>query len=591
VSEPSTVPASAAARWPYAVYAVLSAFFCAPLFTSPDGLGISDWDQHLFYYGSVLKNLVEYGQLPFWNPWYCGGNVLWQNPQIPLLSPAFPLSAIFSLALAMKINILLHYFVGFVGMHLLLAGALGLSFMPAVIYLSTVATLGGAMALHLAVGHSVFLPCFYLPLQLYFCLRAFTTGAMRHVASAAMLLALMIYNGALHVVPMSLAGLGLLGLFAAAISGRWRPLIVAGTVAVMGFAYAAPKLLPVALWVNGPSFTDVRTTIEHPDRSSVEMLQHVYLDRFQHLGLRFDQQRSRWHEYGNYIGALAAFLIAASSLWALLMRRSRDWSIGAALAATSVVLLVWSAGEFSAWAPASIASHIPLFSSFRIPSRYTIAFVLFGVATSGWVIHQLEADGVMPGRARVFLALLCGIATADLVLQNRTQFERVFSLPAVTHEFAMGKGPVALQVDATSDAYTNDSPMFRALLGSRAFYNCYESLQTRRVATPAGPLVESDGKSTVSDIRFSPNRIEFAVVTGREPSRVVLNQNFTPGWRSSASAVAADPDSGKPSVVLAAGQAGRFAFGFRPPGLVTGFVLMLVAAVVTAMTWRLSLPR
>ena len=76
--------------WPYALYGALTAAFCAPLFASAQGLGILDWDQHLFYYASVLKNVVEYGQMPFWNPWYCGGNVLWQNPQIPLLSPAFP---------------------------------------------------------------------------------------------------------------------------------------------------------------------------------------------------------------------------------------------------------------------------------------------------------------------------------------------------------------------------------------------------------------------------------------------------------------------------------------------------------------------
>ena len=82
---------------PYLFYAAIAAWYCAPLFASPNGLGTHDWDQHLFYYGSVIKSVVEYGQLPFWNPWYCGGNVLWQNPQIPLLSPVFPLSLVMSL--------------------------------------------------------------------------------------------------------------------------------------------------------------------------------------------------------------------------------------------------------------------------------------------------------------------------------------------------------------------------------------------------------------------------------------------------------------------------------------------------------------
>src|SRR5687768_13747541 len=70
---------TAAARYaryaPYTLYALLALFFCWPLFEQPLGLGANDWDQHLFYYGAVLKNIVEYGQAPFWNPWYCGGNV------------------------------------------------------------------------------------------------------------------------------------------------------------------------------------------------------------------------------------------------------------------------------------------------------------------------------------------------------------------------------------------------------------------------------------------------------------------------------------------------------------------------------------
>jgi hypothetical protein len=85
------------------------------------------------------------------------------EPQVPLLSPVFPLATMISLPLAMTINIVLHYWLGLAGMHLLLTSALGLSFAPLVFYLSIVAVMAGAPAMHLAVGHSVFLPCFYLP--------------------------------------------------------------------------------------------------------------------------------------------------------------------------------------------------------------------------------------------------------------------------------------------------------------------------------------------------------------------------------------------------------------------------------------------
>ena len=74
----------------YLLYALLSVAFCAPLFAHPTGVGTLDWDQHLFYYAQVIKNVVEYAQPPFWSPWYCGGNVMWQNPQTALLSPVYP---------------------------------------------------------------------------------------------------------------------------------------------------------------------------------------------------------------------------------------------------------------------------------------------------------------------------------------------------------------------------------------------------------------------------------------------------------------------------------------------------------------------
>ena len=140
-----------------ALYLLMSAAFCWPLFAKPLGLGNNDWDQHLFYYSSVLKNVVEYGQAPFWNPWYCGGDVMWQNPQIALLSPVYPLALLMPIQLAMKINIVLHYWIGLAGMHVLLTRIIGLKFLPGVVFFASAFALSGSLALHLATGHANFL--------------------------------------------------------------------------------------------------------------------------------------------------------------------------------------------------------------------------------------------------------------------------------------------------------------------------------------------------------------------------------------------------------------------------------------------------
>lgn len=566
---------------PYLLYAAIAAWYCAPLFASPNGLGTHDWDQHLFYYGSVIKSVVEYGQLPFWNPWYCGGNVLWQNPQIPLLSPVFPLALVMSLPLAMKINIALHYWVGLAGMHLLLT-AVGVRARAVTVGLAVISVLSGAMAMHLAVGHSVFLPVLYLPLQMFFLIRGIRTGAVRDAIYAGLPLALMIYNGALHAVPMSVAGVGIFSIGAAIGTRRLRPLAIGLLAGVLGSAFAAPKLVPVALFVSSDRFVDARTELDHPDAMNTEMVLRTYLDRFQNRGLQFEHQRSGWYEYGNYIGGVAVAAIAGAMLFAFVMPGTRDRWLGVSLAVTALVFLALSAGEFSAWAPASLARSVPLFSSFRIPSRYTLAFVLFGTATAGWAWQAAAGEVRLARPASVLLALVATIAMLDVAFQTREQFPGVFSLAPLTGGFRLGGGPTTpLAVDTTTNAYGADSPMLHGLMNDNSFWRCYESLQLTRSATPDHPLIETDGSgSRVFDVRFTPNRIDFSIAAGRDATVVRLNQNAAAGWSSSLGTVVPDATSGM-HAALAPGATGKYSFRFTPPGLVAGLSITLLAIVAS----------
>lgn len=571
-----------------ALYGLLSVVFCRPLFASPNGLGVTDWDQHLFYYGSVIKNLVEYGQLPFWNPWYCGGNVLWQNPQIALLSPVYPLVAMVSLALAAKIAIVLHYWIGFVGMHLLLTRIFRLSYLPLVVYLASIFTLAGGIALHLNAGHSVFLPAFYLPLLLFFFLRGLQTDALRDMLPAGAMLALTIYNGGLHIVPIALATVGGVGLVAAIARRRWRPLVLALLLVTAGLGYAAPKVLPIALFVKSDRFADLRTGRDKLDRMNIPMMIRSFVDPYQNRALRADRtyQRHKWFEYGNHIGSLALLLTIASIIWICAHARRPDAWLGLSLAATTVLLLALTAGEFSSFSPASVAAHLPLFSSFRVPSRYTIGVPLLAAATIGWVARSGGLDRLPAGGSRMFLGLVCMLATLLLLTENRAQFAGVFRIAPLERGFQFLAGRDTLDIDKSTSPWGANSPMLRALVSGRSFFNCYEPLQLRRTADAEHALVFGDGRSRIFDTTFSPNRIEFSVANAREPSRVVLNQNYAAGWQSTAGPIVPNPEDGKPSVMLAPGQAGRFSFVFVPPGLWFGLAVFAVSVVGSALLWR-----
>ena len=567
-----------------ALYGFLSIVFCLPLFEQPLGLGANDWDQHLFYYGAVLKSIVEYGQPPFWNPWYCGGNVLWQNPQIPLLSPVYPLTAIMPLQLAMKVNIVLHYWIGFAGMHLLLTRVIGVTFLPAVIFLATLVTASGAPAIHLRVGHSVFLPGFYLPLQLFFFFRAFMTGEWKFIFLAAATMALMVFNGGTHILPMSVAALGTFAVFAAIAKRDWRPLAFVGVFGIASVAYAAPKLLPVAEYVTGEQFWDTRLPTEKPDRLTLEMLRHTYLTPTEHVGARLPMQRHGWHEYGNYIGVGSAGLLVAG-LIVVLWRRA-DW-VGVSLALTSIVLFKLSLGEFSAFAPAVLSQHLPLFSNFRIPSRYTIPFLQFAVLTLAWAVQSRMRRYPLSGKLRIALGVVFIALTVHLVATNQWHFKQVFTEPPFETRFRWMAGPREIATDQLTNAYTPGSPMLRALVENRAFFHCYESLQVHRAADPDRALLSVQGTARVSDVTFSPNRVEFNAFGGPEAATLLLNYNWAPGWTSTAGPIELIGAPGKlATVTIPPGQTGRYEFSFTPPGLVSGTIIFVVAVLVSALAWR-----
>jgi hypothetical protein len=565
-------------------YLALSAAFTASLFAVPNGTGWMDWDFNLFLHGAVLKSVIEYGQLPFWNPWGCGGNVLLANPQVALLSPTYLFAAVMSLPLAMKTNIVVHYWVGLVGMHVLLTRVIGLRFLPGVVFLASAFALSGAMAMHLAYGHATFLPAFYLPLLLYcFCL-ALESGAIKHGVIGGAILALMVFSGGMHIVPMAAMVVGILGLVSSITRRDWRPLAMASIVGIAGALFAAPRIVPLIGFLTSPHFVDARI-VSHPDLMTVEMLTRSLLDPYQHRGLRFERQIYYWIEYGNYVGLPFVLAAAASMSWIVGDRRLVNRWFGLSLTITTLAMLALTAGEFSAWAPASIALHVPLLSNFRVPSRYTIVLVLSAVMTVAWAARTLDLEALVP-RARVAVTVLCLLASADIAIRNGRLLGGGFELDPVDTSFHLLGGPRTLVTDADSRPSQSGSPMLRALMKGESFFQCYEAMELRRHADVTHPLIWQDGDAKIFGTAFSPNRIDFSLVGGRQPSRVRLNQNFAGGWKSDAGVVEPDPATGQPSVVLRPGQSGRFAFVFVPPGLLLGCGLAFAAIGVSAYGWR-----
>ena len=120
------------------IFLIITFIFIKPVFdnglhTLGDGI---DHDISYMYSGGFLRSL-EAGQIPFWNPWFCGGTVIFAHPHIHMFSPLSVMDIFVGEGLGLKLRLFMALFVGAMGAYLL-ARKLGIgkyaSFIPAAIF-------------------------------------------------------------------------------------------------------------------------------------------------------------------------------------------------------------------------------------------------------------------------------------------------------------------------------------------------------------------------------------------------------------------------------------------------------------------------
>jgi hypothetical protein len=344
-------------------------------------------------------------------------------------------------------------------------------------------------------------------------------------------------------------------------------------------------------FIRSPSFEDTRP-VKQPDFMSLQMLRVAFWDPAQHSikgKVTPGVQWYGWQEYGNYLGRAGATLALISAVWILVFRWRAHWrEVSTALVFVMVLLL--TAGEFAPNAPARWLRTLPLLSNFRIPSRHTMLVSLTGALCVAFAARAWESLQ-RASRWRWLVMLLCIAGTCEIVLVNRRHLENVFVLAADTqsHLFDRTAPTVAEhQLGTPGGPRVHRTFMLDSMLAGVSPLDCYEPLLVRRVAQPGPMAITGEGDVTITHQTFSPNRVTARVLVGREPARVILNENFAAGWTSNAGRVRATLPTRKPSVALPAGYSGIVAFSYRPPGLWVGLAILVVAAGVSVVVWMKS---
>ncbi len=554
--------------------------------------GTDDWRHFATLWETARVALRDFHQFPSWNPYHCGGIVLFQEPEAPFPGPLFLLTFFWlPTAVGMKVWILTHLLAGTLGARALVADEGGGA--AEQILGAAVMAACGFYAEHIGGGHLSFTPFLYLPALVW----AFRRGLrdLRYAVLVAALLAVTVLEGGTYPAPLMAVALAAESLARLGSREDRRGLLRAlPVILLLGGLLSAVRLVPVLSFLR-----------EHPRREPIDDFLRIgevfafWTTRAHGRGMA--NHRYVWPEYDDYVGVVPVALMLAGAGLAILARdrqRRRVWRIDLAV----LVVLVWCALGGNRGASLFKLLHaLPVFDSLRVPSRFLgpamVAFGLLAAAALGagrsWIARARPAAARAATVAAVLAAL--GVA-ADVTLTNQPLLQQGIDPP-------LPDGPASRDFFQSPVASYWRLPAFPVEgTGTRG---CYVALDWK----PAPELwlghspqafVKPLAAGTVTATAWTPNRLEYDVRLSA-PALVVINQNFDAGWRAdggqsvgpfvTGAARLSDVHAhGALAVALPAGTH-HLVLRHRPPGLWLGAALTLLGLALSSVALRRLRPK
>jgi hypothetical protein len=469
-----------------------------------------DAQYHQLYENVAVHSLLEYAQVPLWNPYYCGGMYALGAPQTRYASPTFLLSLLFGADRAQFAIAYLMLVIGMEGFYRFFSVRSTSALGPALA--APLIGLNGLFITALFKGWIHFYGFALLPWLFWGIHRAVRRDPISLIA-----------------VPVSFAwmiGFGityapLLGALYGAVELVWElgthakerirlveRVLWVGAAGVLGLGLSMFRLWPVA-----ETMAQAQRIMAGAPGNSWTELGHAV----------FSQAVPRG---GNLEGAGTFFFgVSALPLVALGLLRPRLWP-AAILAAVSV----WAATGYAYGAgPFVWLRELPTFAFTRYPERFSWFACLYATILAvggvdllvrighrwrfGW-LGVLAAIGLFVGSyaasVKNFRAGLAGMWLAP-------------PPPVVDEPFAQARGNRWLA-------------RYGETLG-RGTLSCHEAYPMEQSDKLRGDLPQEEyladpTAGSVSRAFWSPNRIDLRAELTR-PARVLVNQNWHPGWRAS----------------------------------------------------------
>lgn len=517
-------------------------------------------DAHYFtlFEEAARLSVLRFHQLPLWDPYYCGGISGLGTPSSRFASPTFLLTLVFGTLRADALIAILMTVVGLEGTfrYVRARGGGSLAAMTA----APVFALSGVYAHTAALGWTNFYGFELVPWALYG-IRLAVGGSRRGVVVAALAVGWMIGFGGTYTGPLT-ALAGAFEVFSILAQEANKPRRVAhGVLMALLVALLAAALSVVRLWPVAETLAASPRIIGGTGGLNPTDLAHALFGNLDHQFKRAD--------------FLIGLPIAPLLLVGIFRKKSLPLAIG-------VGLWVWLALGYKVHTSLfALLRGVPPYTMLRAPERFLVFVALAAAALIALGVRRFEA-GARRKPGFLFAAVLCQlllIGNTVLLIQNAHAEAHGRSMvpapPVMARDFHQARG------NRWIAAYYPF--MSRGTLSCFDDYNVAQSPELRGDLEHEEYLADPDA-GTLTETRWSPGRIDLHADLTR-PSRVYVNQNWHPGWRSNVGAVV--EDAGQLAIDLPQGTA-NVSIVFQPRSAVGGIGTLILGLVAVGLVWRRS---
>ena len=522
-----------------------------------------DWDLFTQLRWVPYYTIAHFHQIPFWNPYKCGGMGMLSNPESSVVSPALIPYLLFGQHAGLYIEIVIHLAMAFSGGYVL-ARTMAMGPIAAIVS-AVVFPSSSWLYLHLSLGHLNFLPALYIPWIVALFLTSIDRRKLLPAAIGGVLCALTLTEGNYTFLYTAII-IGSIALVLALLTLSIWPLLSGLVIGLLGLAFSALKLVPMS-----QQLTIYPKTAFGLETITARMVSVFLFSRDQDL-YRQSGAEFLFGEYGAYVSAFFAVL----ALIGLVGRPVKvlPWLLPA------VIFLLFARGYTGDHSAILLIRFLPLSASAGLTGRYLIPFV-FCVG----VVAALGADFLCSkfgswGRWIVVVLIALGLLDSWLVGSPNLRYLFHVDIAQVAPSSQFRQYWVANPGIQTEVAEAN--------LGS---VNCqgygYNDI-------PQNPLGYNQtgyrgeyyllGPGEVSQTLWTPNRLSYEVNVSA-PTSLVINQNDYPGWRLRSGNGVLYSKDGLIAVRLPAGR-NRIELVYAPEHILLAFALTIAALAALILIWR-----